>query len=331
MTFVDSIELTVISGNGGNGRISFRREKYVPKGGPDGGDGGDGGHVILKTSHKISTFLDISHKRVFKAGHGEDGRPKKQSGKRGDDILILVPVGTTIYDANTHDILHDLTIDDETIILAKGGKGGLGNPNFTSSRVQTPRKATSGKPGQTFKIRLELKIMADVGLIGYPNAGKSTLLKTITQANPKIANYPFTTLYPNLGIFRRFDQEVIIADIPGILEGASKGIGLGNQFLRHISRTRVLLFLVEPIIESIETTYQSLQTLMNEIREYDSTILEEKKIIVAINKMDRLNNDQRLELTQLFSDTIYISCYLRDGIDALEHRIIEVMNENNNY
>ena len=216
-------------------------------------------------------------------------------------------------------------------MVAKGGKGGKGNVHFSSSRIQTPKKSTLGKHGETLDLNLELKIIADVGLIGYPNAGKSTLLKTITQANPKIANYPFTTLHPNLGIFRQYNQEVIIADIPGIIEGAAEGIGLGNQFLRHISRTNILLFLIEPTMDKLENTRQSFEKLTNELKKYDPNLLKRKQLIIAINKIDLLKPSEINDLTQVFKPytIIQISCFLRKGIEKLEQRILQVINETN--
>ncbi len=329
MAFVDTIELKVKAGNGGTGKISFRREKYVAKGGPDGGDGGDGGSVIFKASEKISTFLDISHKKAIKANHGEDGKARKQSGRKGKNTIIEVPCGTIIYNLETNELIHDLIKNNESYCIAKGGKGGKGNTHFSTARVQTPRKATPGTVGSELNIRLELKVIADVGLIGYPNAGKSTLLKTITQANPKIANYPFTTLHPNLGIFRQYNREIVIADIPGIIEGAAEGVGLGNQFLRHISRTNVLLFLIEPDLKEIAKTIQAFKTLTNEIKKYDAQILVEKQIIIAVNKMDLLTESEQKELIAVFKNEsiIRISCFLRQGIEKLEQRISEVINE----
>tara|TARA_A100001015_G_scaffold18337_1_gene21252 strand:+ start:1430 stop:2431 length:1002 start_codon:yes stop_codon:yes gene_type:complete len=333
LAFVDTLRISIKAGNGGNGKISFRREKYVAKGGPDGGDGGNGGDIIFKTSSKISTFMDLANKKVYKAGHGDDGKARKQSGKSGRHCIIEVPCGTIIYNQDTNEIIADLTKEKQKIILAKGGRGGKGNTHFSTPRIQTPRKATPGKLGETFNLNLELKVIADVGLIGYPNAGKSTLLKTMTQANPKIANYPFTTLHPNLGIFRRFDQEIVIADIPGIIEGAAEGVGLGNQFLRHISRTNILLFLIEPLVDDIEETNKTLMKLKYEIKKYDSRLLSEKKVIVAINKIDLLTKEQQLKLTDQFKniEILQISCFLREGIEKLEQRIVEVINETNSH
>lgn len=333
MAFVDTLSIQVQAGNGGNGRISFRREKFVAKGGPDGGDGGSGGDIIFISSKKISTFLDLASKRTYKAGHGEDGKPRQKTGKSGKHCVIEVPCGTIIYRSDDNQPIHELTDDNQTFILAKGGKGGKGNTHFSTSRIQTPRKATPGKLGEKLSIHLELKVIADVGLIGYPNAGKSTLLKTITQANPKIANYPFTTLHPNLGIFRRFHKEVVIADIPGIIEGAAEGIGLGNQFLRHISRTNILLFLIEPELEVIEKTFSTFTKLQNEIQKYDPKLLEEKKIIVAINKIDLLDDDQKSDIEEQFKNhhIVLISCFLRKGIEKLEQRISETINESNHH
>ena len=333
MAFVDTIELTLKAGNGGAGKISFRREKYIAKGGPDGGDGGNGGSIIIRSSKKISTFLDISNNKIIKAGHGDDGRPRKQTGKKGHDAIIHVPCGTSIYDLETNDLLHDLINNNDSITIAAGGKGGKGNTHFSTARVQTPRRATPGTLGIQLKVRLELKVIADVGLIGYPNAGKSTLLKTITQANPKIANYPFTTLHPNLGIFRQYDREVVIADIPGIIEGAAEGVGLGNQFLRHISRTNILLFLIEPIPEALEKTIETYDKLVHEINQYDTELLNQKRTIIAINKMDLLNEADQDDLLQYFKQekVLRISCFLRQGIEELEQRISEVINETNSH
>ncbi|MEK9726570.1 MAG: GTPase ObgE, partial [Candidatus Margulisiibacteriota bacterium] len=296
-----------------------------------GGDGGNGGSIIVKASRKISTFLDISHKKVIKAGHGEDGKPRKQSGKKGADTILKVPCGTIVYNLETNDIICDLVNDNQSFCIAKGGHGGKGNIHFSTARVQTPRKATPGTMGEHQRIRLELKVIADVGLIGYPNAGKSTLLKTITQANPKIANYPFTTLHPNLGIFRRFDSEIVIADIPGIIEGAAEGIGLGNQFLRHISRTNILLFLIEPVLEDPKTTIETFKKLKYEIQKYNPDLLNEKKIIVALNKIDCLNEDDKQAIANEFKphNLLQISCFLRKGIEKLEQRISEIINETN--
>jgi len=325
LAYVDTITLDIQSGNGGNGHISFRREKYVAKGGPDGGDGGVGGDVIFVASKKISTFLDLSANRIYKAEHGDHGRPRKQSGKRGKDCIIYVPCGTIIFDNATNTRIKDLTEDTEQYTLLHGGKGGKGNPHFCTSRIQAPRKATPGKPGKQLNITLELNVMADVGLVGHPNAGKSTLLKTLTQANPKIANYPFTTLHPNLGIFRRFDKEIVIADIPGIIEGAAQGVGLGNEFLRHISRTSTLLFLIEPNPEIIEEAFKTFSQLCDELNEYSNTLLKEKKVLVSLNKVDLLSDNQieciQKEFSKLDIELIPISCYTRQGIEGLEQRI----------
>ncbi|MBL6722517.1 MAG: GTPase ObgE [Candidatus Margulisbacteria bacterium] len=333
MAFVDTLTITISSGNGGNGCSSFRREKFVAKGGPDGGDGGSGGGVVFIASKKISTFLDLSKKRFYKAQHGEDGKPKKQTGKSGSDCIIHVPCGTCMYNKDSGELIAELNADGHHFVAAKGGKGGKGNVHFSTSRIQTPRRASSGSPGTRIELNLELKLIADVGLIGYPNAGKSTLLQTLTRATPKIANYPFTTLHPNLGIFRRYNSEIVIADIPGIIEGASSGIGLGNEFLRHISRTNVLLFLVEPVIECIETTIETYSTLIKEINAYDASILKTKKRLVAINKVDLLTTAQINTLTLLFKGmhAIQISCFLNKGIEELEQRIYSIIHETDHH
>jgi GTP-binding protein len=333
LTFVDNVIISVSSGNGGNGKVSFRREKFVAKGGPDGGDGGRGGDVIIKTSNKISTFLDLSVNRKFVASNGQDGMPRKKTGKDGIDCVIVVPCGTLIYDNDTNQLMNELVENDDFTIVAEGGKGGRGNVHFSSSKIQVPKRSTPGKKGESKTIRLELKLIADVGLIGSPNAGKSTLLKTITQANPKVANYPFTTLYPNLGILRQYNQDIIIADIPGIIEGAAQGVGLGNQFLRHISRSNVLVILIEPVIDHLEHTKKTLENIKNELNQYDPSILKKKQIIIALSKIDLLSDDEKHTLQKLFNanSAVFISCYSKIGLSELEERITKSVHETNNH
>ena len=251
--FVDYALIEVNSGKGGDGAVTFRREKYVPKGGPSGGDGGNGGNVILKANTNLHTLLDFRYKKKYDADKGENGGNSRKDGKNGSNVIIGVPVGTIVKDAETEEILFDLDEDDKEVILVKGGKGGKGNSKFATPTNQTPRFAEDGKQGEHKKIILELKLIADVGLVGFPNSGKSTLISKISSAKPKIADYPFTTLEPNLGIVKYKDfQSFTVADIPGIIEGASEGKGLGHQFLRHIERTRIILFFIDITSENIE-------------------------------------------------------------------------------
>lgn len=294
--FVDYALIEVFSGKGGNGAVTFRREKYVPKGGPSGGDGGNGGNVIIKASNNLHTLLDFRYKKKYKADNGENGGSSLKDGKSGKDVIIKVPVGTIIKDAETEEVIYDLDIDGKEFIIAKGGKGGRGNSKFATPTNQTPRIAEDGKPGEYKKIILELKLIADVGLVGFPNAGKSTLISKISSAKPKIADYPFTTLEPNLGIVRYKDfQSFTVADIPGIIEGASQGKGLGHQFLRHIERTKIILFLIEATSITIQKDFE---ILMKELKSY-SAKLTQKKILVSLSKADLVDSKKIKELSRI--------------------------------
>ena len=294
--FVDYAVIEVYSGKGGDGAITFRREKYVPKGGPSGGDGGRGGDVILRTNSNLHTLLDFRYKKKYKAGNGNSGGSSLKDGKNGDNVIIQVPVGTVVKDFGTEKILFDLNTDKKEIVLAKGGNGGKGNSKFATSTNQTPRFAEDGKPGEQKKVILELKLIADVGLVGFPNSGKSTLISKISSARPKIADYPFTTLEPNLGIVKYKDfKSFIVADIPGIIEGASQGKGLGLQFLRHIERTRIILFLIETISENLKDDFD---ILMSELKSYSSELIR-KKILVSLSKSDLIDPKRIKELSQL--------------------------------
>ena len=285
--FIDYALIEISSGKGGDGAVTFRREKYVPKGGPSGGDGGNGGNVIIKASSNLHTLLDFRYKKKYVAGNGENGGSSLKDGKSGKDVIVLVPVGTIIKNSETEDILVDLDKDAKEVILAKGGKGGKGNSKFATSTNQTPRYAEDGKPGEYKKIILELKLIADVGLVGFPNAGKSTLISKISAARPKIADYPFTTLEPNLGIVKYKDfKSFTVADIPGIIEGASEGKGLGIKFLRHIERTRVILFLIESVSEDLHSDFN---ILMKELKNYSPRLVQ-KKMLVSISKADLIDN-----------------------------------------
>lgn len=294
--FVDYAVIEVYSGKGGDGAITFRREKYVPKGGPSGGDGGRGGDVILRTNSNLHTLLDFRYKKKYKAGNGNSGGSSLKDGKNGDNAIIQVPVGTVVKDFGTEKILFDLNTDKKEIVLAKGGNGGKGNSKFATSTNQTPRFAEDGKPGEQKKVILELKLIADVGLVGFPNSGKSTLISKISSARPKIADYPFTTLEPNLGIVKYKDfKSFTVADIPGIIEGASEGKGLGLKFLRHIERTRIILFLIEVTSENLKDDFD---VLMSELRSYSPELVR-KKIIVSLSKSDLIDPENIEELSLL--------------------------------
>ncbi len=286
MKFIDEARITVQSGNGGAGCVSLRREKYIPRGGPDGGDGGRGGDVVFKVTTKKRTLYHLQFKKLYKSKNGTAGQGNNRAGKGGDDLIIELPPGTLVIDADTGDLLKDLVDLDEVFVVAKGGRGGLGNARFKSSTNRTPRYAQPGEPGQTLNLRLELKLLADVGIVGLPNAGKSTLVSTLSSARPKIADYPFTTLTPNLGVVRTSRREpFIVADIPGLIEGAHTGTGLGIQFLRHVERTRVLLHLVDTAAIDPDHPLKDLDTVNRELSEY-SPALAEKPQLVVLNKMD---------------------------------------------
>jgi len=292
--FVDSAIIEVRAGDGGDGCVSFRREKYVPKGGPDGGDGGDGGSVIAVGDPNVSTLMDFRHHRVWQAKRAEDGRGADQYGADSEDVLIPMPPGTLIYDAETGELIADLREGDR-VVVAKGGRGGFGNDHFKSSTNQTPRQSTPGERGQVRTLRLELKLLADVGIIGMPNAGKSTLLAAVTRAMPKIADYPFTTLSPQLGI-AELDPErrLVLADIPGLIEGAASGAGLGHEFLKHIERTRVLIHLLD-IQPSDESRPADNYLVVRRELELYSPALAEKREIIAVNKIDLIPDESELQ------------------------------------
>ena len=287
--FIDYTKIEVTAGNGGDGAIAFRREKYVPKGGPSGGNGGNGGNIIIKAHHNLTTLLDFRYKRIYKAENGAPGGTSLKDGKYGNHVILKVPVGTIVKDQATKKIICDLKENHDEYILAKGGKGGKGNSNFATSTNQAPRKAELGRAGETIQIILELKLIADVGLVGFPNAGKSTFISKISAAKPKIADYPFTTLEPNLGIVKYRDyNSFIVADIPGIIEGAHKGKGLGIKFLRHIERTKILLFLIDI---SSEDYVKDFKVLFNELKSY-SEVLSNQKIVVGLTKADIVTDEE---------------------------------------
>ncbi len=286
MKFIDYVRLHIRSGDGGPGMVSFRREKYVPRGGPDGGDGGRGGHIIFKASAELGTLLDLRYKHSYAARDGEKGMKKRMHGKDGADLVIRVPVGTVLTDTNTGEVIADLDSDGKEVIAAEGGKGGLGNQHFATSVRQAPRYAQPGLPGEERDVTVELKLLADCGLIGLPNAGKSTLISVISSARPKVADYPFTTLEPVLGVVKHaFFRSFVVADIPGLIEGAHKGVGLGFQFLRHVERTKVLLHMVDVSVASAGGPVENLKKINKELSLYSPELMK-KPMAVAATKID---------------------------------------------
>ncbi len=320
MKFVDLAQIEIIAGNGGNGCVSFHREKFMPKGGPDGGDGGDGGSVILLATSQLHTLQDIRYHRKYKADNGSPGEGNNRSGKKGKDIIIKVPVGTLVKDLERDEIIADLVEDGEQFIAAKGGSGGWGNQHFANSINKIPRYSKPGLPGESINVELELKILADVGLVGFPNAGKSTLLSTISAAKPKIADYPFTTLVPNLGIVKYGDfKSFVMADIPGLIEGAHLGKGLGDQFLRHIERTQVLLFMVDVNEEDIKTTYE---TLLKELTSFNKELAYKPRFL-CVTKMDSVDQTEYKDDFEVDVDVLHISSVARINIDKLLFKLGE--------
>jgi GTP-binding protein len=297
MKFVDEATIEVSAGNGGNGVASFRREKFIPFGGPDGGDGGRGGSIYAVADRNINTLIDFRSARLHRAKNGENGRGSDQYGAAGADVTLRVPVGTVVHDFNTGEQLFDLSQDGQKVTLARGGQGGLGNLHFKSSTNRAPRQFTPGEPGEQRKLRLELKVLADVGLLGLPNAGKSTLISKISNARPKIADYPFTTLHPNLGVVRTSpSHSFVVADIPGLIEGAAEGAGLGHLFLRHLARTRILLHLVDvssldPNVDPLEQAARDARGIVEELRRYDPELYAKPRWLV-LNKADLLLEEE---------------------------------------
>lgn len=323
--FIDYVKIHCRSGKGGAGSRHFRREKYEAKGGPDGGDGGRGGHVIVKGNKNLWTLLHLKYKRHIKAGHGEAGGESRSTGASGEDVFVEVPLGTVAKDPETGDVLFEITEDGEEQILVKGGRGGLGNDHFKSATNQAPRYAQPGEDYQEAWRVLELKVLADVGLVGFPNAGKSTLLSVVSAAKPEIANYPFTTLVPNLGMVQYRDfRSFVMADIPGIIEGAHEGKGLGLRFLRHIERNSVLLFLIPADSDDINTEYQ---TLLNEIKQYNPELLDKERIL-AISKSDMLDEELKEEMKKDLPDIpyIFISSVAQQGLTELKDMLWKKIN-----
>ncbi len=304
MKFIDEARIQVKAGDGGNGCVSFRREKYIPKGGPDGGNGGDGGHVYLQASDSLNTLIDYRFQRFYEGQRGQNGMSAHCTGKRGESKVLIVPVGTRVFDQETGEVLGDLITKDQILMVARGGQHGMGNAHFKSATNRTPRKKTDGTPGEMRTLRLELMLLADVGLLGLPNAGKSTFIRSVCAAKPKVADYPFTTLIPNLGVVSTNGQQsFVIADIPGLIQGASQGAGLGHQFLKHLQRCRILLHLVDTLPVDNSDPVENVRIVMDELKQY-STTLATKPCWLALNKVDLLNVEALAQLTARFRDEL---------------------------
>ena len=330
MKFFDEASITVQSGDGGRGCLSFRREKYVPRGGPDGGDGGKGGDVILKSTSRRRTLYPFQLKRQFKAKNGAHGQGKQKTGRNGQDLIIEIPPGTLVKDADSNQVLKDFTAAGESYIVVRGGRGGLGNARFKTSTHRTPRYAQPGEAGQFRKLKLELKLLADVGIIGLPNAGKSTLISKISSATPKIADYPFTTLTPTLGVVETgWGEPFVVADIPGLIEGAHQGAGLGTQFLRHIERTRILIHLVDAGSIDPDDPLSDYKAVNKELKSFNPQLTEKPQIVV-LNKMDLAGTEDTANaFTQALDHepVILISAIKKKGIKQLISRILELLDK----
>jgi len=323
--FIDEAKITVKAGGGGHGSIAFRREKFVPRGGPSGGDGGSGGNIYLVTDIHENTLLKFRYAHTFRAERGRHGEGSNRHGRKGDDLEIKIPVGTVVYDDATDEMLHDFTKPNERVLIAQGGRGGHGNAHFASSVNRAPHKAEDGAPGEEKTLRLELKLLADVGLVGYPNVGKSTLISRISAARPKIADYPFTTLEPQLGVVAVDDQTFVVADIPGLIEGAHAGYGLGIQFLRHIERTRVLLQMIDVSDANERDVIDEYHAIATELAEYNPDLAKKPRIIVAtkmdaadsqkVKKLERWCKKNKLELVKISSVT-------GEGLDELKRAVM---------
>ena len=327
MKFLDQAKIYIKAGNGGSGSASFRREKFIEYGGPDGGDGGNGGSIIVESDRNLNTLIDFRYAQHFKAQHGKPGSKRNRTGANGDDLILKVPLGTQIYEEDNNTLIYDFTKNSEKYLVASGGKGGLGNVRFKSSTNRAPRKKTEGKNGEEFWIWLQLKIIADIGIVGLPNAGKSSLLAALTRAKPKIANYPFTTINPNLGVTYYNNKEVTLADIPGLVEGAHKGIGLGDKFLRHIERCKILLHLIDITEKNLVENYKKIRS---ELKNYDLTLFKKKELIF-FNKSDLLEKDIIKEKISKFKAQIkkkhrIISIFKKDDIQFIKKELITNVN-----
>lgn len=324
--FVDELKIKLIAGAGGDGCTSFRREKFVPMGGPDGGNGGHGANIIFKVDRNLKTLLDLSYQKIIKADKGENGKGANKYGKNAEDVIIKVPAGTTIYDCNTNEVIVDLTKDGEECIIARGGRGGKGNKSFATHDVPAPKFSEKGEPGEELEVRIELKMLADVGLVGMPSVGKSTLLSVISASKPKIAAYHFTTLSPNLGVVKLQDgKSFVIADLPGLIEGAHEGVGLGTEFLRHAMRTKIIAHIVDMGASEGRNPIEDYKIIRNEIDKY-SDILKNKKEVVIASKMDLENAQSNLlEFKKAYPklEVYPISCFENSGIDEMIKKIAD--------
>ena len=327
MKFLDQAKIYIKAGNGGSGSASFRREKFVEFGGPDGGDGGDGGSIIVQSDRNLNTLIDFRYAQHFKAQHGKPGSKRNKTGANGEDLILKVPLGTQLYEEDNNTLIYDFTKNKEKYLVASGGKGGLGNLRFKSSTNRAPRKKTNGKLGEEFWIWLQLKVIADIGIIGKPNAGKSSLLAALTRAKPKIANYPFTTINPNLGVSYYGGKEITLADIPGLVEGAHKGVGLGDKFLRHIERCKILLHLIDLSEDDLLNSYNKIKS---ELSNYDKS-LTKKKEIIFFNKSDLLDDGEINEKLKEFKKKIkndyeIVSVYSSKDIQKIKKLLIRYAN-----
>ena len=320
MKFLDQAKIFVKAGDGGSGSASFRREKFIEFGGPDGGDGGRGGSIICVADKNLNTLIDFRYQQHFKAEKGQDGKGKKKTGKSGKDLILKVPVGTQILEEDNNTLIEDLTKSEKKINIANGGKGGLGNVRFKSSTNRSPRKKTDGENGESFWIWLQLKVIADIGIVGMPNSGKSSLLSVLTSARPKIANYPFTTINPSLGVANYNNKEVILADIPGLIEGAHEGIGLGDKFLRHIERCNNILHLIDITNNNLLEDYSKVR---KELFKYSNKLTKKKEIIV-FNKIDMVNNEEINKKIDIFNKKVKKKIYT---ISALKHKGLKTLKE----
>ncbi len=323
MKFLDQVKIYIKAGNGGDGSPSFRREKFIEYGGPDGGDGGKGGSVILKTEQNLNTLIDYRYQQHHKAQRGDNGAGQNKTGKSGDNLILKVPLGTQVFEEDNKTLIYDFLKIGEEFVVATGGKGGLGNTRFKSSTNRAPRKFTKGNTGEEFTIWLQLKTIADIGIIGLPNAGKSSLLSAITNANPKIANYQFTTLNPNLGVPKYDDKEVTIADIPGLVEGAHKGTGLGIQFLKHIERCKSLLHLIDITNSDLKKSYKQIK---NELKNYSSKLAKKKELVV-LNKTDLINEKEIKKIIKDFSkntksEIVTLSTLKKSSVSKIKAKLI---------
>ena len=320
MKFLDQAKIFVKAGDGGSGSASFRREKFIEFGGPDGGDGGRGGSIICVADKNLNTLIDFRYQQHFKAEKGQDGKGKKKTGKSGKDLILKVPVGTQILEEDNNTLIEDLTKSEKKINIANGGKGGLGNVRFKSSTNRSPRKKTDGENGESFWIWLQLKVIADIGIVGMPNSGKSSLLSVLTSARPKIANYPFTTINPSLGVANYNNKEVILADIPGLIEGAHEGIGLGDKFLRHIERCNNILHLIDITNNNLLEDYSKVR---KELFKYSNKLTKKREIIV-FNKIDMVNNEEINKKIDIFNKKVKKKIYT---ISALKHKGLKTIKE----